>query len=47
MGPVAGVAALLGYLLFRGYRLPDAVTVESVRQAGLRVEEPGSAADPG
>jgi Na+/melibiose symporter-like transporter len=46
VGPVAGVAALLGYVLFRGYRLPDAVTAESVRQAGLRVEEPEQASDP-
>jgi GPH family glycoside/pentoside/hexuronide:cation symporter len=38
VGPVAGAAALLGYLFFRGYRLPDEVTSESVRQAGLRVE---------
>ncbi len=35
VGPVAGVAALLGYMLFRGYRLPDQVTAESVRQVGL------------
>jgi hypothetical protein len=35
VGPVAGVAALIGYLLFRGYRLPDQVNAESVRQAGL------------
>ena len=46
VGPVAGVAALLGYVLFRGYRLPDQVTAESVRQAGLRVEEPEQAPDP-
>ena len=47
VGPVAGAAALVGYLLFRGYRLPDAVTAESVRQAGLSVEKPESAADLG
>lgn len=47
VGPVAGVAALIGYLLFRGYRLPDQVNAESVRQAGLRVEEPEPAADLG
>ena len=46
VGPVAGAAALLGFLLFRGYRLPDQVTAESVRQAGLRVEEPEAAPDP-
>jgi len=31
MGPVAGVISLLGFVLFRGYRLPDSVTEESVR----------------
>ncbi len=40
VGPVAGVASLIGYLVFLRYRLPDEVTAESVRQAGLRVEEP-------
>ena len=30
-GPVAGLLILLGYLSFRGYRLPDSVTPESVR----------------
>jgi GPH family glycoside/pentoside/hexuronide:cation symporter len=34
-GPVAGLAALLGYLFFRGYRLPDEVTPDSLRRAGL------------
>jgi GPH family glycoside/pentoside/hexuronide:cation symporter len=33
VGPVAGVAAFLGFALFRGYRLPDAVTPETM--AGL------------
>lgn len=47
VGPVAGVAALVGYLCFRGYRLPDTVTAESVRQAGLRVDEREPAADLG
>ena len=47
VGPVAGVAALVGYLFFRGYRLPDTVTAESVRQAGLRVDERQPAADIG
>ena len=30
-GPVAGLLVLAGYLSFRGYRLPDHVTPESVR----------------
>jgi len=30
VGPVAGTAALIGLLSFRGYRLPDSVTVETV-----------------
>jgi len=30
-GPVAGVLVLGGWLAFRGYRLPDHVTPESVR----------------
>lgn len=47
VGPVAGAASLLGYLFFRGYRLPDDVTAESVRQAGLRVEEPEPTPDVG
>ena len=36
VGPVAGVATLLGYLVFRGYWLPDTVTEETVRAAGPR-----------
>ena len=36
VGPVAGVATLLGYLLFRGYWLPDMVTEETVRAAAPR-----------
>ncbi|HLB26268.1 MAG TPA: MFS transporter [Dehalococcoidia bacterium] len=39
-GPVAGLASFLGYLCFRGYRLPDEVTAESVRAAGLSVGGP-------
>ena len=39
-GPVAGLASFLGYLCFRGYRLPDEVTAESVRAAGLSVDGP-------
>jgi GPH family glycoside/pentoside/hexuronide:cation symporter len=31
MGPIAGAMALLGFLSFRGYWLPDSVTEESVR----------------
>ncbi|MDZ4277637.1 MAG: MFS transporter [Dehalococcoidia bacterium] len=30
-GPVAGAAAIFGYFGFRGYRLPDTVTPETVR----------------
>lgn len=30
MGPVAGVAALAGWAIFRGYRLPDSVNPETV-----------------
>jgi len=35
VGPAAGVAAFCGYILFRRYRLPDEVTEESLRAAGL------------
>ena len=35
LGPVAGAIALVGYFVFKGYRLPSTVTPESVRQAGL------------
>jgi GPH family glycoside/pentoside/hexuronide:cation symporter len=45
VGPVAGVAAFIGLLFFRGYRLPDEVTPASVREAGLAVEELPSAPD--
>ncbi len=34
VGPVAGVAALIGYLTFRGYRLPDAVTPQALGEEG-------------
>jgi GPH family glycoside/pentoside/hexuronide:cation symporter len=37
VGPVAGVAALIGYVFFRRYRLPDTVTNETV--AALHPEE--------
>jgi Na+/melibiose symporter-like transporter len=35
VGPVAGAIALLGFVLFRNYRLPDVVNAETVRLAGL------------
>lgn len=35
VGPVAGLCSLIGYLTFRGYRLPDTVTEETVAEAGL------------
>ena len=35
LGPVAGATAFVGFWVFRGYRLPSAVTPESVREAGL------------
>ncbi|KPK46901.1 MAG: hypothetical protein AMJ77_04805 [Dehalococcoidia bacterium SM23_28_2] len=31
VGPVAGLSALLGFLAFRGYTLPDTVTVDTVK----------------
>jgi len=31
MGPVAGVASMVGFLFFRGYRLLDSVTAEGVQ----------------
>ena len=39
-GPVAGAASFLGWVCFRGYRLPDEVTAESVRAAGLSLDGP-------
>lgn len=30
VGPVAGAAAFIGFIFFRGYRLPDTVTAETV-----------------
>ncbi len=33
VGPVAGLSVLLGFISFRGYRLPDTVTAETVRNA--------------
>lgn len=35
VGPVAGLACIAGLISFRGYRLPDQVTPESVRAARL------------
>jgi GPH family glycoside/pentoside/hexuronide:cation symporter len=40
-GPVAGAAAILGFLSFRGYWLPDSVTPESI--AATRQHEPAEA----
>ena len=37
VGPIAGIMAFLGFLLFRGYRLPSTVTLETVAAAGLDV----------
>ena len=37
VGPVAGVLAFLGFLLFRRYRLPSTVSLETVAAAGLDV----------
>ncbi len=37
VGPVAGVATLAGYLVFRRYWLPDEVTVETVRASHPRM----------
>ncbi len=36
MGPVAGLVSFIGFLTFRGYRLPDTVTAETLRRAGFR-----------
>jgi putative effector of murein hydrolase LrgA (UPF0299 family) len=38
VGPVSGLACLLGLLTFRAYRLPDQVTAETVRGKGLSLE---------
>jgi GPH family glycoside/pentoside/hexuronide:cation symporter len=37
MGPVAGAAALLGFLSFRGYWLPDSVTPETLAASPARL----------
>ena len=47
VGPVAGVAAFFGFWLFRGYRLPSTVTLESVRAAGLEIESDSPATHTG
>ena len=39
VGPAAGLLSLLGYLAFRGYRLPDTVTPETLRAAGFKLPE--------
>jgi GPH family glycoside/pentoside/hexuronide:cation symporter len=36
VGPVAGLLTLAGYLYFRGYRLPDSVTAQSVSAMDTR-----------
>lgn len=38
VGPVAGLACLLGLVTFRAYRLPDQVTPEAVQGRGLSVK---------
>jgi hypothetical protein len=43
VGPVAGLTAFLGFLTFRGYRLPDTVTSESLQEAGFCLPEPEKA----
>jgi GPH family glycoside/pentoside/hexuronide:cation symporter len=43
MGPVAGIAALAGFLAFRGYWLPDSVTPETIAAKG-REAQPSSRA---
>ena len=40
VGPAAGIIAFFGFWLFRGYRLPNTVTRETVQAAGLEVETP-------
>jgi len=37
VGPVAGATAFIGFLTFRGYRLPDTVTPETLRRAGFQL----------
>jgi GPH family glycoside/pentoside/hexuronide:cation symporter len=37
VGPVAGLMAFIGFLTFRGYRLPDTVTPEALAEAGFRL----------
>lgn len=40
VGPVAGLASLIGYFTFRGYRLPETVTPETLRGAGFQIPRP-------
>ena len=42
MGPVAGVAALAGWAIFRGYRLPDSVNPETMSRATARWRSRGA-----
>ena len=46
MGVVAGLSILAGYLVFRGYRLPDTVTAETVSLDGTRRTAPAITAGP-
>ena len=46
MGVVAGLSILAGYLAFRGYRLPDTVTAETVSLDGTRRTAPAITAGP-
>ena len=39
VGPVAGLLSLIGFFTFRGYRLPDAVTPESLKEAGFQLPQ--------
>jgi len=39
VGPIAGVIAFFGFWLFRGYRLPSTVNIETVRAAGLELPD--------
>ena len=37
VGPISGATAFVGYWFFRGYKLPDTITAETVGAAGLAV----------
>jgi GPH family glycoside/pentoside/hexuronide:cation symporter len=45
VGPASGLACFLGLIAFRAYRLPDQVTEESIRAAGLPVTAPRPGGD--